>query len=293
MGFADLKKNSNIDRLSSAMENLDKKKSSNGDDRQWKLTVDKAGTGHAIIRFLPAPEGEDLPWVRIFDHGFQGPGGWYIEKSLTTLEQKDPCSEYNSTLWNNDTEAGKDQARKQKRRLGYHANILVVDDPANPENNGRVFLYRFGAKIFEKIKDAMSPEFSTDEAFDPFNLWNGANFKLRAKQVAGYRNYDSSEFAAVSEVGADDTEREAVWGKEYSLQSLIGPNEFKSYDELKLRLTQVLGLDAASAAAPTAAPVAAPVVAAPSLPTAEQSVGTTDGGDSDDGLDFFNDLLND
>ena len=244
MGFADLKKNSNIDRLSSAMENLDKKKSSNGDDRQWKLTVDKAGTGHAIIRFLPAPEGEDLPWVRIFDHGFQGPGGWYIEKSLTTLEQKDPCSEYNSTLWNNDTEAGKDQARKQKRRLGYHANILVVDDPANPENNGRVFLYRFGAKIFEKIKDAMSPEFSTDEAFDPFNLWNG-------------------------------------------------PNEFKSYDELKLRLTQVLGLDAASAAAPTAAPVAAPVVAAPSLPTAEQSVGTTDGGDSDDGLDFFNDLLND
>ena len=289
MGFADLKKNSNIDRLSAAMDNLDKKKNfSKDDDRYWKLTVDKAGTGHAVIRFLPAPDGEDLPFVRIWDHGFQGPGGWYIEKSLTTLDQKDPVSEYNSKLWN----AGdQDGARKQKRRLSYYSNILVVDDPANPENNGKVFIFKYGKKIFDKIQNAISPEFSTDEAFDPFNLWTGANFKLRAKQVAGYRNYDSSEFAAPSELGADDAEREATWNREYSLQSLIGPNEFKSYEELSARLTQVLGLDT-SAAAPTAAPAAAPAAEAPSFPTAEESVTSTDEGD-DDGLGFFNDLLND
>ena len=290
MGFADLKKNSNIDRLSAAMDNLDKKKNfSKDDDRYWKLTVDKAGTGHAVIRFLPAPDGEDLPFVRIWDHGFQGPGGWYIEKPLTTLDQKDPVSEYNSKLWN----AGdQDGARKQKRRLSYYSNILVVDDPANPENNGKVFIFKYGKKIFDKIQNAISPEFSTDEAFDPFNLWTGANFKLRAKQVAGYRNYDSSEFAAPSELGADDAEREATWNREYSLQSLIAPNEFKTYEELSARLNQVLGLDLA-AAAPTAAPAAAPAAEAPSFPTAEESVTSTDDGDDSDGLSFFDDLLND
>jgi hypothetical protein len=290
MGFSDLKKNSNIDRLSAAMDNLDKKKNfSKDDDRYWKLTVDKAGTGHAVIRFLPAPDGEDLPFVRIWDHGFQGPGGWYIEKSLTTLDQKDPVSEYNSKLWN----AGdQDGARKQKRRLSYYSNILVVDDPANPENNGKVFLFKYGKKIFDKIQSAISPEFSSDEAFDPFNLWTGANFKLRAKQVAGYRNYDSSEFAAPAELGADDAEREATWNREYSLQSLIAPNEFKTYEELSARLNQVLGLDLA-AAAPTAAPAAAPAAEAPSFPTAEESVTSTDDGDDSDGLSFFDDLLND
>lgn len=289
MGFSDLKKNSNIDRLSAAMDNLDKKKNfSKDDDRYWKLTVDKAGTGHAVIRFLPAPDGEDLPFVRIWDHGFQGPGGWYIEKSLTTLDQKDPVSEYNSKLWN----AGdQDGARKQKRRLSYYSNILVVDDPANPENNGKVFLFKYGKKIFDKIQSAISPEFSSDEAFDPFNLWTGANFKLRAKQVAGYRNYDSSEFSAPAELGADDAEREATWNREYSLQSLIAPNEFKTYEELSARLNQVLGLEL-GAAAPTAAPAAAPAAEAPSFPTAEESVTSTDDGD-DDGLGFFNDLLND
>ena len=290
MGFSDLKKNSNIDRLSAAMDNLDKKKNfSKDDDRYWKLTVDKAGTGHAVIRFLPAPDGEDLPFVRIWDHGFQGPGGWYIEKSLTTLDQKDHVSEYNSKLWN----AGdQDGARKQKRRLSYYSNILVVDDPANPENNGKVFIFKYGKKIFDKIQNAISPEFSTDEAFDPFNLWTGANFKLRAKQVAGYRNYDSSEFAAPAELGADDAEREATWNREYSLQSLIAPNEFKTYEELSARLNQVLGLDLA-AAAPTAAPAAAPAAEAPSFPTAEESVTSTDDGDDSDGLSFFDDLLND
>ena len=333
MGFSDLKKNSNIDRLSAAMDNLDKKKNfSKDDDRYWKLTVDKAGTGHAVIRFLPAPDAtlwradcngetvyveaadeksatdsarlalrasgddnislklipEDLPFVRIWDHGFQGPGGWYIEKSLTTLDQKDPVSEYNSKLWN----AGdQDGARKQKRRLSYYSNILVVDDPANPENNGKVFLFKYGKKIFDKIQSAISPEFSSDEAFDPFNLWTGANFKLRAKQVAGYRNYDSSEFSAPAELGADDAEREATWNREYSLQSLIAPNEFKTYEELSARLNQVLGLEL-GAAAPTAAPAAAPAAEAPSFPTAEESVTSTDDGD-DDGLGFFNDLLND
>jgi len=288
MSFADLKKKSNIARLSEAMESLDKKKSFKGDDdRYWKLTVDKAGTGHAVIRFLPAPDGEDLPFVRIWDHGFQGPGGWYIEKSLTTLDQKDPVSEYNSKLWNSGEQ---DEARKQKRRLSYYSNILVVDDPANPEKNGKVFLFKYGKKIFDKIQSAISPEFSTDEAFDPFNLWTGANFKLRAKNVAGYRNYDSSEFAAPGEIGADDAAREELWNREYSLQSLVAPSEFKSYAELEARLNQVLGLDG-PAAAPTAAPAAPRAAAAPSLPTAEESLSDSD--DGDDGLDFFNDLLQD
>ena len=204
---------------------------------------DKSGNGYAVIRFLPAPEGEDLPFVKLYSHAFQGTGGWYIENSLTTLGQKDPVSEYNSMLWNNGTDAGKDQARKQKRKLTYVANIYVVKDPANPENDGKVMLYKFGKKIFDKITAAMQPEFEDEEAIDPFDFWQGANFKLKAKNVAGYRNYDSSEFSAQSALLDDDDAMEAIWKKQYSLQDFTAPDQFKSYDDLKKRLNSVLGIN--------------------------------------------------
>ena len=212
----------------------------NTDDRLWKLEVDKTGNGYAVIRFLPAPDGEDLPFVKLYSHAFQGPGGWYIENSLTTLGQKDPVSEFNSQLWNNGTDAGKDTARKQKRKLTYISNIYVVKDPANPENEGRVFLFKYGKKIFDKITAAMQPEFEDEEAIDPFDFWQGANFKLKAKNVAGYRNYDSSEFTAQSPVLDDDDALEALWKKENSLQDFVAPDQFKTYEVLRARLESVL-----------------------------------------------------
>ena len=215
--------------------------STSGDDRVWKLECDKSGNGYAVIRFLPAPDGEDLPFVKLYSHAFQGPGGWYIENSLTTLGQKDPVSEYNTMLWNNGTDAGKETARKQKRKLTYVSNIYVVKDPANPENEGKVFLYKYGKKIFDKLTAAMQPEFEDEEAIDPFDFWQGANFKLKAKNVAGYRNYDSSEFARPDALLDDDEAMEAAWKKEYSLAELVAADQFKTYDELKLRLDYVLG----------------------------------------------------
>ena len=214
---------------------------SSGDERLWKLEVDKSGNGYAVIRFLPAPNGEDLPFVKLYSHAFQGPGGWYIENSLTTLGQKDPVSEYNTTLWNNGTDAGKDLARKQKRKLTYVSNIYVVKDPANPENEGKVFLYKYGKKIFDKLTAAMQPEFEDEEAIDPFDFWQGANFSSKAKNVAGYRNYDSSEFAAVSALLDDDEAMEGIWKQQYSLEEFVAPDQFKSYDDLKKRLGYVLG----------------------------------------------------
>jgi len=244
MSFADLKKQSKLGSLTSKLvKEVEKMNNTGGstDDRIWKLDVDKSGNGYAVIRFLPAPNGEDLPFVKLYSHAFQGPGGWYIENSLTTLGQKDPVSEYNTTLWNNGTDAGKETARKQKRKLTYVANIYVVKDPANPENEGGVFLYKFGKKIFDKITAAMQPEFEDEEAIDPFDFWQGANFKLKAKNVAGYRNYDSSEFAAQSPLLDDDDALEALWKKQNSLQEFVAADQFKSYDELKKRLEYVLG----------------------------------------------------
>ena len=240
MSFADLKRKSrnNFDFLQKELE-----KSSSGkqvDERFWKPEVDATGNGYAVIRFLPAPEGETIPWAKVYSHAFQGPGGWYIENSLTTLGQKDPVSEYNSELWNNGTDAGKDTARKQKRKLTYISNIYVVKDPANPENEGKVFLYKFGKKIFDKLTAAMQPEFEDEEAIDPFDFWQGANFKLKAKNVAGYRNYDSSEFAAVTPLLDDDDALEAIWKKQYSLEEFVAADQFKSYDDLKKRLESVL-----------------------------------------------------
>jgi hypothetical protein len=251
MSFANLKKQSgNLDKLAKALEQLNSAESPKKEDNFWKPEVDKAGNGYAVIRFLPAPSvdgDEGLPWVKVFDHGFQGPGGWYIENSLTTLGQKDPVSEYNSQLWNSGIEANKEIARKQKRRLSYIANIYVVEDPKNPENEGKVFLYKFGKKIFDKINEAMNPQFEDEKAFNPFDLWGGADFKLKIRNVEGYRNYDKSEFASTGTLGdLDDDKLEAIWKKEYSLKDFLDPSNFKSYDELKSRLDRVLGLDGAA-----------------------------------------------
>jgi len=244
MSFANLKKQSKLGSLTQKLVKEVEKMNNNGgqgDDRLWKLECDKSGNGYAVIRFLPAPDGEDLPFVKLYSHAFQGPGGWYIENSLTTLGQKDPVSEYNTTLWNNGTDAGKETARKQKRKLTYISNIYVVKDPANPENEGKVFLYKYGKKIFDKLTAAMQPEFEDEEAIDPFDFWQGANFKLKAKNVAGYRNYDSSEFTAVTPLLDDDDALEGLWKKENSLAELVANDQFKSYDELKTRLSYVLG----------------------------------------------------
>ena len=245
MSFADLKKQSKLGSLTQKLvKEVEKMNNagSSGDDRLWKLEVDKGGNGYAVIRFLPAPDGEDLPFVKLYSHAFQGPGGWYIENSLTTLGQKDPVSEYNTMLWNNGTDAGKEAARKQKRKLTYIANIYVVKDPANPANEGKVMLYKFGKKIFDKITAAMQPEFEDEEAIDPFDFWQGANFKLKAKNVAGYRNYDSSEFARQDALLEDDDAMEAIWKKEFSLEEFTNADQFKSYDDLKKRLDYVLGI---------------------------------------------------
>jgi hypothetical protein len=245
MSFADLKKQSKLGSLTEKLvKEVEKMSNSSGsvDDRQWKLECDKGGNGYAVIRFLPAPNGEDLPFAKVYSHAFQGSGGWLIDTCLTSLNQKCPICEYNSSLWNNGTDAGKEQARKQKRKLTYISNIYVVKDPANPENEGKVFLYKFGKKIFDKLTAAMQPEFEDEEAIDPFDFWQGANFKLKAKNVAGYRNYDSSEFARPSALLEDDDAMEAIWKKEYSLAEFLDPSQFKSYDELKKRLDYTLGL---------------------------------------------------
>ena len=244
MSFADLKKQSKLGSLTQKLvKEVEKMNNTggSGDERVWKLECDKSGNGYAVIRFLPAPNGEDLPFVKLYAHAFQGPGGWYIENSLTTLGQKDPVSEYNTLLWNNGTDAGKDAARKQKRKLTYYSNIYVVKDPANPANEGNVMLFKYGKKIFDKLTAAMQPEFEDEEAIDPFDFWQGANFKLKAKNVAGYRNYDSSEFAAQSALLDDDDAMEAIWKKQYSLAEIVASDQFKDYDALKKRLDYVLG----------------------------------------------------
>ena len=244
MSFSDLKKQSKLGSLTAKLvkevEKMNNSASST-DDRLWRLECDKSGNGYAVIRFLPTPDGEDLPFAKLYSHAFQGPGGWYIENNLSTIGQKDPVGELNSELWNNGTDAGKEIARKQKRKLTYISNIYVVKDPTNPANEGKVFLYKFGKKIFDKITAAMQPEFEDETPINPFDFWEGANFKLKAKNVAGYRNYDSSEFAAQGALLEDDEEMEAVWKNQYSLAELVAPDQFKSYDELKKRLDYVLG----------------------------------------------------
>ena len=248
MSFSNLKKQSSLGSLTAKLVSQVEKmnKGSNGvDDRLWKPEVDKAGNGYAVIRFLPAPDGEDLPWAKLYTHAFQASGGWYIENSLTTLGQKDPVSEHNSQLWNSGVDSDKEIARKQKRKLSYYSNVYVVKDPSNPANEGKVFLFRYGKKIFDKITAAMQPEFEDEQAINPFDFWAGANFKIKIKKVAGYWNYDSSEFAAPAPLLDDDDAMETVWKQEYSLAELVAPDQFKSYEDLKKRLDYVLGLTVA------------------------------------------------
>jgi len=245
MSFQNLKKQSTLGSLTAKLvQQVEKMNKGAGgvDDRLWKPEVDKAGNGYAVIRFLPAPEGEELPWAKLYTHAFQGPGGWFIENSLTTLGQKDPVSEYNSQLWNSGLDADKEVARKQKRKLSYYSNIYVVKDPSNPANEGKVFLFKFGKKIFDKITAAMQPEFEDETPINPFDFWGGANFKLKIKKVAGYWNYDSSEFDRPGALLDDDDAMEAIWKQEYSLAELIAPDQFKSYEDLKKRLDYVLGV---------------------------------------------------
>ena len=244
MSFKDLKKQSKLGSLTAKLvKEVEKMNNTGGnaDDRIWKLDVDKGGNGYAVIRFLPAPENEDLPFVKLYSHAFQGPGGWYIENSLTTLGQKDPVSEYNSLLWNNGTDLGKETARKQKRKLTYVSNVYVVKDPANPENEGKVFLFKYGKKIFDKLTAAMQPEFEDEEAIDPFDFWKGADFNLRLKKVAGYWNYDSSAFARPSTLGGfDDGKLESIYDQMHDLNEFTNSKNFKTYAELQTRLTAVL-----------------------------------------------------
>ena len=242
MSFADLKRKSqnNFSFLQKELE-----KSSTGkqvDERFWKPEVDASGNGYAVIRFLPAPDGETIPWAKVYSHAFQGPGGWYIENSLTTLGEKDPVGEVNRRLWNSGDDTDKETARKQKRKLSYYSNILVVKDPKHPENEGKVFLYKYGMKIHDMILAAMQPEFQDEEPVNVFDFWEGANFKLKIKKVAGYWNYDSSEFDSVSALSSDDSELETTWKSQHSLEAFTSKDQFKSYEDLERRLNLVLAI---------------------------------------------------
>jgi hypothetical protein len=299
MSFANLKssRGSSIDKLVQAAEAVSttkKESNSYGDDRFWKPTRDKAGNGYAVIRFLPCTEGEDLPWVRYWDHGFKGPNGlWYIENSLTSIGQPDPVSEMNSVLWNSGRDEDKTIARDRKRRLHYVSNVLVVSDPSNPENEGKVFLYKFGKKIFDKIMEAMQPAFEDETPCNPYDFWEGADFKIKIRKVEGWVNYDKSEFSKPTALHEGDENRlEDVYGKLYALQDFLKPENYKSYDELKTKLNRVLGVDAGHVSAPE--PVVSDVMEAPTMQTAEAApaVESSSSGD-DDTLSYFAKLAND
>ena len=244
MSFASLKKQSNLGSLTAKLvKEVEKVNNSSGggDERLWKPELDKSGNGFAVIRFLPAPDKEEIPWAKLYTHAFQGPGGWYIENSLTTVGGKDPVSDYNRELWNSGNESDKDVVRKQKRKLSYYSNIYVVKDPTNPANEGKVFLFKYGKKIFDKVMEAMQPEFDDEEAINPFDFWQGANFKLKIVKKDGFWNYDKSEFDSVAPLLDDDDALEAIWKKEYSLAAVTAADQFKSYEDLERRLKYVLG----------------------------------------------------
>jgi hypothetical protein len=291
---------STLDKLRQAMESASPSQGSEKksyDDNYWKPELDKSGNGYAVVRFLPTPTDEEMPWVSYFDHGFQGPGGWYIEKSLTTIGKQDPVSEYNTQLWNTGIEANKEQARKQKRRLHYVSNIYVVSDPKNPQNEGKVFMYRYGKKIFEMLKEAISPAFEDEAPINPFDLrGEGANFKIKIRKVDGYWNYDKSEFDTPAPLFDDETKLNDINSSTHSLNEIISPNEFKTYEELKTKLDRVLGLSGGVSTS-TAESVAEDleevpwsnvntetVAEEPVVPSVEASVGeSTD----DDAMDYF------
>lgn len=297
MDFSKLKSKSgknSLEELTKKLQSAAGNESSSKDDRFWQPTVDKAGNGYAVIRFLPSPGDEDVPFIRVFDHGFQGPGGWYIEKSLTTIGQTDPVSEHNSKLWNSGIEANKEIARKQKRRLSFYSNIYVVNDPGNPSNEGKVFLFKYGKKIFDKLNDAMNPQYPDDEAVNPFDFWAGANFKLKIRNVENYRNYDKSEFDKPSPLFEDDEQLETVWKQEHSLKAFLEPKEFKSYDELKKKLNRALAEDDRHGGSADNQELVDDVDETPSPRHKASSapVNAEDDDEDDDTIDFFKSLAN-
>ena len=295
---------SSLDKLRAAMETASPsdggKKQSYSDDTMWKPELDKTGNGYAVVRFLPTPEGEEMPWVSYFDHGFQGPGGWYIEKSLTTINKQDPVSEYNTQLWNTGIEANKEIARKQKRRLHYVSNVYVVSDPKNPANEGKVFKYRYGKKIFEALKEAISPAFEDEKAINPFDLRDeGANFKIKIRKVDGYWNYDKSEFDSTAPLFDDENKLNDIYTQLHSLSGIIAPSEFKTYEELKEKLQRVLGTTGTGS---TAESVAQDMEEVPWSNVNTESVAqepvissaetTSPQVEEDDAMDYFKNLAN-
>ena len=287
---------SNLDTLIGELNKVAEpqtQKQSYQDDRFWKPELDKSGNGYAVFRFLPAVKNEDLPWARLWSHAFQGPGGWYIENSLTTLNKKDPVSESNSLLWNSGVEADKEIARKRKRKLSYIANVLIINDAKHPENEGQVKLFKFGKKIFDKITEAMKPEFEDEKPINPFDFWEGANFKLKIRKVDGYWNYDKSEFDSPTAIADNDESIEEIWNKQYALKPFLAPENFKSYDELKSKLDKVLsGVrntgTAEDVAIPPAAQVSKPDVVAEAVSAPTPAVEQDE--DSDETLSYFSKL---
>jgi hypothetical protein len=292
--FANLKRNSvsNLDKIKKVVESNGSSNFNSDEDKYWKCEVDKTGNGYAIIRFLPAPpqDGDDgLPFVKYFDHGFQGPGGWYIEKSLTTLNKDDPVSQYNSELWNSGIESNKEVARKQKRRLHYVSNVYIVKDPKHPENEGKVFLFKYGKKIMEKLTTAMNPQFEDDAPIDPFDLWSGANFKLKIRKVDGYQNYDLSEFDVGGPLLDDDDALETVWKSEHSLSEIVDVKNFKSYDDLKKRLDKVLGVTSPTVSRNNTFEA----VKQQKIQDKESQIDTSLLDDDEEDVDYFQNLLDD
>jgi len=296
MSISALRNQNSLDKLLKQVqkdESPTTEKKSYVDERLWKPQVDKAGNGMAIIRFLPAPVNEEMPWVRVWNHAFQGPTGqWYIENSLTTLNQKDPVSEYNTQLWNSGVESDKEIARKQKRKLQYYANIYVIQDSANPENEGKVMLYRFGKKIFDKLMEAMQPAFEDETAINPFDLWEGANFKLKIRKVDGYWNYDKSEFESQSQLKPSDEEMEVIYNKQYSLADFMAPSNFKSYDELKTRLDAVLTGTVATGKTAAQFIEEEESIPAPTMKSEPAPEPTSVDADEDDAMSYFQKLAN-
>ena len=280
MSFADLKsKSGSFEKLQTELAKVNAPTQTSYEDaRLWKPDLDKSGNGFAILRFLPQPSGEDLPWVRLWNHAFSGPGGWYIENSLTTIGKNDPVSEYNTELWNSGNEADKETARKQKRILKYYSNVLVVSDPKHPENDGQVKLFRFGKKIFDKITEAMNPAFEDETAVNPFDMWQGANFKLKIRKVDGYWNYDKSEFDSVSEIEGGDDRLEEIYNGLHSLQEFVDPKNFKTYDELKEKLHKTLTGSSVKGTVEVYNPPSEAVAAA------DEAIATTD---EEDTLSYF------
>ena len=300
MSLSTLKKSNSLDKLLNAVEaeNKPQEKKSYVDERLWKPVLDKTGNGYAVIRFLPAVDGEDLPWAKVWNHAFQGPTGqWYIENSLTTLGNNDPVSEMNSAYWNSGVESDKEIARRQKRKLQYFSNIYVVSDPKNPENEGKVFLFRFGKKIFDKCMEAMQPAFEDETPVNPFHFWEGANFKLKIRKVDGYWNYDKSEFEAPSPLFDNDDAIEEVWKQQYALNEFTAPSNFKSYDELKTRLDMVLA-GTTTVGNVTTLMEDEPIENTVSVNTVEEPVPTSStvtisSTDEDDTMDYFQKLADD